>query len=283
MNGRAAVNRLQRTIESFHVNRRAVWARAYVRIAGSVREPSWILSETLLPLVGMFAYVLVYRALGAPRAFESFAVLGGLMLAYWLSVLWAMAAQFYWEKQMGNMEFYMIAPCSRIAILTGMALGGIIWTSSRAVVAFALGIWVLKVPFDWSRSWEAVGVFLLALVALYTLGMLMASLFMLYGREAWHLANAFQEPVYLTSGLYFPLKALGSFAFTAFAVLPLSLGLDALRQLLFGEMAQGLLPVSTEVLLLAASVVVFGFLAIRSMRFMEERAKREGRLTLRWQ
>jgi ABC-2 type transport system permease protein len=231
----------------------------------------------------MFAYVLVYRALGAPREFESFAVLGGLMLAYWLSVLWSMAAQFYWEKQMGNMEFYMIAPCSRVAILTGMAFGGLIWTTSRAVLAFVLGIWVLKVPFDWSRSWEALGVFLLALLALYALGMLMASLFMLYGREAWHLGNAFQEPVYLVSGLYFPLRALGPFAFTAFAVLPLSLGLDALRQLLFGEVAQGLLPISTEVILLAVSVVVFGFLAVHSMRFMEERAKREGRLTLRWQ
>jgi len=274
---------LQRAIDSFHLNRRAMWARAAVRIIGSFREPSWIISETLLPVVGMFAYVLVYRALGAPREFESFAVLGGLMLAYWLSVLWSMAAQFYWEKQMGNMEFYMIAPCSRVAILTGMAVGGLVWTSSRAVVAFAIGIWVLKVPFDWSRSWEAVGVFLLALLALYALGMLMASLFMLYGREAWHLGNAFQEPVYLVSGLYFPLRALGSFAFTGFAVLPLSLGLDAMRQLLFGEIAQGLLPVSTEVILLAISVVVFGFLSVRSMRFMEERAKREGRLTLRWQ
>jgi ABC-2 type transport system permease protein len=283
MSGRVEMSRLRRTIDTIHINRRAVWARSYVRILGSTREPSWILSETLLPLVGMFAYVFVYRALGAPREFESFAVLGGLMLAYWLSVLWSMASQFYWEKQMGNMEFYMIAPCSRIAILTGMAFGGLIWTTSRALVAFALGIWVLKVPFDWSRSWEAVGVFLLTLIALYALGMLMASLFLLYGREAWHLANAFQEPVYLTSGLYFPLRALGPFAFTAFAVLPLSFGLDALRQLLLGDMAQGLLPVSTEVVLLAVSVVVFGYLAMKSMSFMEERAKREGRLTLRWQ
>jgi len=202
-------NQTRQLIESFHLNRRAVWARSYVRIIGSVREPSWVISEVFFPVFGMFAYVFVYRALGAPRIYESFAVLGGLMLAYWLAVLWSMATQFYWERQMGNLEFYMIAPCSRISILTGMAIGGVIWTSSRAVVGFALGIWVFKVPFDWSRGWEAVGVFLLALLALYALGMWMASLFLLYGREAWHLASAFQEPVYLTSGMYFPLRALG--------------------------------------------------------------------------
>ena len=274
---------LARLIDGFHLNRRAIWARAYVRIIGSTREPSWIISEMLLPVLGMFSYVFVYRALGAPRAYESFAVLGGLMLSYWLAVLWTMATQFYWEKQMGNLEFYMMAPCSRISILTGMAVGGLVWTSSRAVLGFALGIWVLRVPFDWTRAPEAVGVFLLSLFALYSLGMWMASLFLLYGREAWHLANAFQEPVYLTSGLYFPLRALGGWSFTAFAIVPLSLGLDALRQLLLGELAQGLLPIRTEVILLAVSCVLFTALAVFSMRFMEERAKREGRLTLRWQ
>ena len=262
---------------------RAVYARAYVRMIGSLREPSWALSEILLPLLGMFAYVFVYRALGAARMYESFAVLGGLLLAYWLAVLWSMASQLYWEKQMGNLEFYMTAPCSRISVLTGMAIGGLVWTSSRALVGFAVGVWILQVPFDWSRGWEALAVFLLTLFALYALGMWMASLFFLYGREAWHLANAFQEPVYLASGLFFPVRALGAFVFFAWSVLPLSLGLDALRQIFFGEAAQGWLPVGLEVGLVAASIPVFTVLAVFGMRYIEERAKRDGTLILRWQ
>jgi ABC-2 type transport system permease protein len=265
------------------LNGRAARARAYVRIIGSMREPSWVLSEVLLPVLGMFAYVFVYRALGAPRAYESFAVLGGLMLAYWISVLWSMAAQFYWEKQMGNLEFYFVAPCSRISILAGMAFGGIIWTSSRALFGFALGVWVLRVPLDASRAPEAVAVFLLTLLALYALGMWLSSLFLLYGREVWHLANAFQEPVYLSSGLYFPLHALGPWFFLAFAVLPLSIGLDALRQLLLGAAAQGVWPVRVEVGILAGSLVFSVIVATISWRVMEERSKREGKLTLRWQ
>jgi len=66
-------------------------------------------------------------------------------------------------------------------------------------------------------------------------------------------------------------------------VIPLSLGLDALRQILFGTAAMGLLPVWAEIVLLAVSVPVFTVLAIVFMRGLEERAKREGRLTLRWQ
>lgn len=272
-----------RVADWLRLNYRAAYARAYVRIAGSMREPSWILSEILLPVIGMFAYVFVYRALGAPREFEAFAVLGGLMLAYWLAVLWSMAAQFYWEKQMGNLEFYFVAPCSRFAILVGMAVGGMVWTSSRALVAVAIGVWVLHVPFDWSRLPQALGVFLLSLIALYSLGMWLSSLFLLYGREIWHLSNAFQEPVYLASGLYFPLRALGPFFFVGLAVLPLSLGLDAIRQLLLGARARGVWPVGLEVTLLASSLVFFVALAAFSWRKMEEWAKREGRLILRWQ
>lgn len=265
------------------LNFRAARGRAYVRIIGSTREPSWILSDTVLPILGMLAYVFIYRGLGAPRQYETFAVLGGLMLGYWISVLWSMAAQFYWEKQMGNLEFYFTAPCARFSILTGMATGGMIWASTRAAVGLALGIFVLRVPMDFSRAPLALLVFFLTLVALYALGMWLSSLFLLYGREVWHLANAFQEPVYLASGLYFPVRALGPWGFLAFTVLPLSLGLDAMRQLLLGQAAHGFLSLRLEITLLAASGGVFIVIAAIAWRLMEERSKQQGRLTLRWQ
>ena len=63
--------------EPWRTNLRAAWARAYVRIFAASREPSWILFETIMPVLGMFSYVFVYRALGAPREFEAFVVLGG--------------------------------------------------------------------------------------------------------------------------------------------------------------------------------------------------------------
>lgn len=271
-------------LEPLVTNLRAAWARAYVRIFAASREPSWILSESILPVLGMFAYVFVYRALGAPKEFESFVVLGGVMMAYWLAVLWSMASQFYWEKQEGNLELYMVAPCSRIAILFGMALGGIVMTSVRAGMAFVLGLWVFRVPFAPTDPWLAVAVFLLTLGSLYALGMCLASLFLLYGREVWHLANALQEPVYLANGLYFPLRALGPWVWVAISTLPLAIGLDAMRQILLGPTAaRGLLPVATEVWLLVGSFATYLPVAILMMRWLEHEGKKKGTLVLRHQ
>src|SRR5262249_50384505 len=84
------------------------------------------------------------------------------------------------------------------------------------------------------------------------------------------------------SGLYFPVRALGPWAFLAFAVLPLSLGLDAMRQLLLGTSAHPFLSVRLEIALLAASGVLFVIIAAVAWRVMEERAKHEGRLTGLW-
>ena len=72
--------------------------------------------------------------------------------------------------------------------------------------------------------------------------MTLSSLFLLYGREAWHTANALQEPVYFLSGLYFPIRSLGALGSVAAGILPLTLGTDAIRQVLLGPAAHGLLP-----------------------------------------
>lgn len=262
---------------------RAVRARAFVRLVGSYREPAWVVSEAVFPSVGMCAYVLLYRALHAPPALETLAVVGGVLATYWLNVLWGMGAQLYWEKQQGQLQLFFAAPCSRMAILTGMALGGIVMTTSRTVVAIAVGVFVLRVHVQSFDPLALAGVFVVAMTALYALGMTLASLFLLFGREAWHIANACQEPVYFLSGLYFPIRTLGAFGGVAAAVIPLGLGVDAMRQVLLGAGARGLIPLGPEVALLAAVALGFLGLAAVAMRHLENLSKREGRLTQRWQ
>lgn len=264
---------------------RTVIGRAYPRVIGMQREKSWMLFDVLLPLLQVAAYVYIYRAIGAPPEFTGFVVLGGAMTAYWMNVLWSMASQLYWEKETGNLELYIIAPTSRMAILLGMAAGGIFATTLRALGVLVVGILVFRVPMAPTNVPALVGVFLLTLVALYGLGMLMASLFLLWGRQAWHLANLLQEPVFLLSGFYFPVRALGFLAALGASIVPITLGLDAMRQLLYPQMMEGFkfLPVGYELGALVVLGVAFLTLAHRALRYFEALARREGRLTLRGQ
>jgi ABC-2 type transport system permease protein len=259
---------------------RTAAARAYPRIVGLNREHAWLFFDIVLPLVALSAYVFMYRALGAPGAFVGFVILGGAMSAFWLNVLWAMANQFFWEKENGNLARYIIAPGPLMGILLGMAVGGMVSTSLRALVVIAVGSWLFHVQYAITSAALLGLVFVLALVALYGMGMMFSSLFLLFGREAWHLINLAQEPVYLVSGMYFPVRSLNFWVAAGASLIPLTLALDAMRQLMFATgPGLGFLGVRTEIGGLAVMSIVFVASAAALLRYMEHKAVADGRLT----
>lgn len=264
-------------------NLRSVIGRAFPRIRGLAREPSWVFFEILLPFLATSAFVFVYRALRAPPEYIGFVVLGGAMTAFWLNVVWMMAAQLYWEKDQGNLELYFAAPMDVMSVLFGMALGGLVMSSSRAAVVLVVATTLYGVTFSVSQWLLLGGVFVLTLAALYGLGMVLASLFLMWGREAWHLTQLLVEPVYFVSGLNFPVAKLGLVGALAVATIPLAVGLDALRQLAFaGGTLVGVATPEVEALILVAMTLLTVWLARVMLRFLERRARAEGRLTVRW-
>ena len=271
---------LVRKTSGWRLYLKTIFARAYPRLIGQQREKSWMFFDVLLPMLAVSAYVFVYRAIDAPEEYIGFVVVGGAMTAFWLNVLWSMSSQLYWEKEQGNLSLYIMAPSSMMAILLGMALGGMLATALRAAAIIILGSLLFDVQFEVTSYLQLFIVFLLAMVALYGLGMMSASLFLLLSREAWHIANLAQEPIYLVSGFYFPIKNLSFWVAAAASIIPLTLGLDAMRQLIFPSgPALGFLTVSIELAILVVLSLVFLVGARFLLAYMERLAIREGRLT----
>jgi ABC-2 type transport system permease protein len=266
-------------------NVRALLGRAYPRVRGMNREPSWVFFEILLPFLTTASFVFVYRALQAPEEYIGFVVLGGAMSAFWLNVVWMMAGQLYWEKSQGNLELYFAAPMSLMAVLLGMAAGGLVMSTTRAAAVLVISTVLFGVQFDVQQWGLVIVVFVLTMAALYGLGMALASLFLLWGREAFHMTNVLIEPVYFVSGLNFPVGRLGALGAMAIATIPFAVGLDAMRQLAFSGQTTitGTPPPEVEALILAAMTVVFTLLARWMIRRIERMARARGSLSIRWQ
>jgi ABC-2 type transport system permease protein len=254
--------------------------RALPRVVGMQREKSWLFFDVVLPFCSMSGFVLVYRAFGAPEDYVGFVVFGGAMMAFWLNVLWSMSSQLYWEKEQGNLGLYIMAPCPMPAILLGMAVGGLFATVIRAAVIVAAGSLLFGVTYAVSDGFLLALAFFLCMTALYGLGMASSSIYLLLGREAWHVTNMIEQPVYLVSGFYFPVKDLGFWAAGAASIIPLTLGLDAMRQLAFASgPSLGFLGVGLELGILAFLAVAFLLLSDVMIRTIERLAVREGRIT----
>jgi len=259
---------------------KTVIARAYPRVIGQQREKSWMFFDIVLPLGGVVAYVFVYKAIGAPAEYTGFVVMGGAMTAFWMNVLWSMSSQLYWEKEQGNLALYIMSPNSMMAVLLGMALGGMLATLLRAVAIVLLGSLMFQVQYAVTSFFQLLAVFALAMAALYGMGMMTASLFLLLSREAWHLSNLAQEPIYLATGFYFPIKSLPFWVALGASVIPLTLGMDAMRQLIFPSgFKLGFLSVKIEISVLMVLCLVFLVGAKLLLGHMEKLAIREGRLT----
>ncbi len=259
---------------------KTVLARAYPRVVGQQREKSWIFFDILLPMLGVCAYVFVYRAIGAPENYVGFVVMGGAMTAFWMNIIWSMSSQLYWEKEQGNLALYIMAPNSMMAVLLGMAVGGLFATFLRAVAIIALGTLFFHVQYEIVSFWQLLAIFFVSMTALSGMGMIGASLFLLLSREADHLAQLATEPVFLVSGFYFPIKSLNFWVAAAASLIPLTLGLDAMRQLVFtGGATLGFLDTRVELIILLVLCGVFLVGARALLGYMERLAIREGRLT----
>jgi ABC-2 type transport system permease protein len=263
-----------------HLFMQTMIGRASPRLIGMYRETSWLFFDVFFPMISVVGYVLVYQAIGAPKDYIGFVVVGGAMTAFWMNILWSMSSQLYWEKETGNLPLYIGSPAPMMGILLGMAFGGMVSTLIRAFGVVLLGSLLFNVTYSIQNGLLLAVIFLLSMIALYGLGMMTASAFLLFGREAWHIANLAQEPVFLVSGFYFPLKFLPFWVSAAASIIPLTLGLDAMRQLVFASGATlGFVDVKTEAIVLAALSVFFVVGAKLLLGYTERLAIREGRIT----
>lgn len=259
---------------------RVVMGRAYPRIIGMQREKSWMIFDVFFPMISVIGYVMIYRAIGAPEDYVGFVVIGGAMTAFWMNILWGMSSQLYWEKETGNLALYIASPAPMMAILLGMAIGGLVSMIIRAAGVILLGSLLFHVQYQIQSLLSLVSIFMLSMIALYGMGMMTASIFLLLSREAWHIANLAQEPVFLISGFYFPMKFLPFWVSVAASIIPLTLGLDAMRQLVFATgPALGFIDIKTEALILAGLGIIFITGARLLLAYMERLAIREGRIT----
>ncbi|MDQ6712463.1 MAG: ABC transporter permease, partial [Candidatus Dormibacteraeota bacterium] len=82
------------------------------------------------------------------------------------------------------------------------------------------------------------------------------------------------------SGFYFPVRSLGAFVAGVGSLIPLTLGLDAMRQFVLPG-TPSFIPTGWEVLALVAQVLLYGFLSQVALRYLEQRARHDARLMLR--
>src|SRR2546428_7790689 len=100
---------------------RALYARMWMRVMSVFNEPLWIAVNIGFPFFSSVGLGLLYASTGL-RSFVGFAILGGIMISFWGNVLWSMASQFNWDRQVGMFVIYLSSTARMTAVLIGLSM-----------------------------------------------------------------------------------------------------------------------------------------------------------------
>jgi len=205
-----------------------------------------------------------------------FTLIGQLVYTFFLSTLLA-GAIFEWERAQGTFEMMLLSPANRLAILLGNTFGASIrylWLMIGTLFLFSFSFNIGIAINDYAAVFLSL---FLSFLALLAFGLSLAA-FSIHSRRGGLIAIACQEPVAYVSGLVVPQNALPQTLAQAGYLIPLAIGLIALRlSLLNGALLQDIQLLLGSLLLM---IVVYVVLAHVLIKYAEKSAKEKGTLAL---
>jgi len=205
-----------------------------------------------------------------------FTLVGQLVYTFFLSTLMA-GAIFDREREQGTFEMMLLSPANRLAILLGNTFGTSIrylWLMIGTIFFFSFSFNVGILINDFAAVFLSL---LFSLLAILAFGLSLAA-FSIHSRRGGLIAISCQEPVAYASGLVVPQNALPQTLVQAGYLIPLTIGLIALRlSLLGGALLQDIGPLLLSLLIM---IVVYVVLAHFLIKIAEKSAKTKGTLAL---
>ncbi len=224
-----------------------------------------MLNAAFWPLVFATIAYYLFQAGTAPDELFS-ASLGATVMTMWATVGIGASGAIQWQRRLGTLELLVGSPTPFIVLLAPI-------TISYA----ALGVYSLAATLLW--GWLLFGIpiaavhpilFIVsipaAILAIGMLGLLVASVFVLY-RAAAHLGNTLEYPMWLATGLLVPLSILPGWVTPVSWLLAPTWGMRALR-----DSALGGSPLPAIGMCLGISIV-YGLLAACFLTYFERVAR----------
>jgi ABC-2 type transport system permease protein len=224
----------------------AVWAENIKEWKLELTYPADFARSLIDPVVYLLPYLLYGVALVGGRQsanlqklvgnsdLVSFVTLGYVFIGFMNMALWAMGFSLRKEQMYGTLESVFAAPVPRWVFTMGMSMHSILHQFLMIVVQIVFIVLVFSIhinPLGLLPSLVVVG---LMLVALYGIGMIMASTTLIF-KQGWLISEALGGILMVLTPIAYPLAVLPLFMQKAALTVPTTYGILAARHFLLGE------------------------------------------------
>ncbi|HUG15410.1 MAG TPA: ABC transporter permease [Thermomicrobiales bacterium] len=251
--------------------------------ASLLRSTAYLINIVRIPLTPLVLYAVAhmsYQAAGRETVngvdvagFLLIGIFGQIMV---MSAVWETGSTIEKERFEGTIAALFLSPASRIAVIAGHGLGGLVFLFPALAVVALLGVAIgadLNIGSPLAVALSAV----MLLVSALALGFLLAAFFVL-SRRANLMANVIQHPLALLGGFIVPRGEFPGWLHTLSQGLPIAHAVDAVRlSTLSAGSLKDVAPALLGCAVASAACLLLGVLGIRRV---EHAAKRSGQLDL---
>jgi ABC-2 type transport system permease protein len=192
----------------------------------------FLLISVLQPIIFATIAFYMFRAGGKPGTLL-YAALGAGMMGIWSSTLFGSGGALQWQRWQGTLELLVASPPPFVLVLLPMALATSINGAYALISTLVWGRVLFGMPLHFVHPWLFALAVPVTVLALGLMGLLLASSFVLY-RHANALSNLLEYPVWVASGLIFPLSLLPAWSHPISWILAPTWGVKAIRHAALG-------------------------------------------------
>src|SRR5256714_702564 len=205
-----------------------------------------------------------------------FLAIGALVWSYLSTVFEIISETITWERWEGTIEYTLMAPVSRVTHLLGASLFGLLYSLLRSVIILAILGLFFHIDLSHANGLSTALVVVLGSFSFIGLGIMAATLPLLYTERGAQMTYVISAALLLVSGAYYPVSVLPRWMQMLATISPANYALHAIRgAVMFGKGLSDLWPDLWPLLLIGAVSIPLGMAVfLRAERF----AKRTGRL-----
>ncbi|HWE80928.1 MAG TPA: ABC transporter permease [Gaiellaceae bacterium] len=233
----------------------------------------FLLMCVLQPIIFASIAFYLFKA-GGQAGTLLYAALGAGMMGIWSSTLFGSGGALQWNRWQGTLELLVGSPPPFLVVLLPLTLATSVIGAYALVATLVWGRICFGVPLHFAHPLAFVIAVPAGVVSLGLMGLLMASSFVLY-RHASALSNLLEYPVWVATGLLFPIALLPGFVRPISWLLAPSWGIAAIRHAALGHGA-----VWFPIAMCAVVGVAYFVLAAFFLRIFERAARARATLSL---
>jgi ABC-2 type transport system permease protein len=254
---------------------RLVWFVTWFNVRMLLASEFFILTTFISPLIfATLAFFLFRSGGGTADQTLLYVALGAGMMGVWSTTLFGCGGAIAWQRWEGTLELLVNAPSRYDYILVGQTFGAVVLGFYGIVATLAWGVLLFGMPIQATFPLILPLSLVAAIVSLGSLGMLIATTFVLY-RHANALGNLLEYPIWLIAGLLVPVATLPIWVRPLSWLLAPTWGMEAIRGAATGES-----PPIFAILMCFALAVVYYLLARVTLVFVLAKARRDATLSL---